>query len=84
MDIGLSRLPTQHYAWVLLPARVPVRWLLQGSPASARPKLYMRRYRRAMKLGEKIGADNIFYSVHAAVEAILQREGRTPDSVLGG
>jgi hypothetical protein len=41
----------------------------------------MRKYGRAMRLGEKIGAENIFYSVHAAVEAILQREGRTPDSV---
>jgi MFS superfamily sulfate permease-like transporter len=41
----------------------------------ARPKLYMRKYGRPMGLGEKIGADNIFYSVHAAVEAILQREG---------
>ena len=43
----------------------------------ARPKLYMRKYGRAMKLGEKIGADNIFYSVHAAVQEILRREGRT-------
>lgn len=43
----------------------------------ARPKLYMRKYGRPMGLGKKIGADNIFFTVHAAVAAILQREGRT-------
>lgn len=43
----------------------------------ARPKLYMRKYGRPMGLGEKIGAENIFFSVHAAVGSILQREGRT-------
>lgn len=41
----------------------------------ARPKLYMRKYGRPMGLGEKIGAENIFFSVHAAVRSILQREG---------
>src|SRR5512139_1917076 len=46
--------------------------------ALARPKLYMRKYGRPMGLGEKIGADNIFYSVHAAVEAIMQREASAP------
>jgi hypothetical protein len=30
-----------------------------------------------MGIGEKIGADNIFLSVHAAVDAILQCEDRT-------
>src|SRR5512139_2427068 len=44
----------------------------------ARPKLYMRKYGRPMGLGEKIGTDNIFYSVHAAVEAIMQREASAP------
>ncbi|HEY9198805.1 MAG TPA: SulP family inorganic anion transporter [Gammaproteobacteria bacterium] len=44
--------------------------------AVARPKLYMRKYGRPMGLGDKIGADNIFFSVHAAVETILQREAR--------
>ncbi len=43
----------------------------------ARPKLYMRKYGQPMGLGQKIGTDNIFFSVHAAVETILQREGRT-------
>jgi len=43
----------------------------------ARPKLYMRKYGQPIGMNEKIGADNIFFSVHAAVEAILQREGRT-------
>jgi hypothetical protein len=41
----------------------------------------MRKYGRPMGLGEKIGADNIFFSVHAAVESILQREGRAASSV---
>jgi MFS superfamily sulfate permease-like transporter len=48
----------------------------------ARPKLYMRKYGRPMGLDEKIGAENIFYSVHAAVDTILQREGRTASPVL--
>lgn len=42
----------------------------------ARPKLYMRKYGQPLGVGKKIGADNIFFSVHAAVEAILQREAR--------
>ncbi|MCU0842253.1 MAG: SulP family inorganic anion transporter [Thiobacillaceae bacterium] len=40
----------------------------------ARPKLYMRKYGKPLGLGEKIGVDNIFLSVHAAVETIQQRE----------
>lgn len=44
--------------------------------AVARPKLYMRKYGQPIGLGEKIGTDNIFFSVHSAVETILQREGR--------
>ncbi len=40
----------------------------------ARPKLYMRKYGQSMELSKKIGTDNIFYSVHSAVEAILDRE----------
>ena len=46
----------------------------------ARPKLYMRKYGQPIGMNEKIGADNIFFSVHAAVEAILQREGRTANA----
>src|SRR5512139_28933 len=46
--------------------------------AVARPKLFMRKYGRPMGLGEKIGTDNVFYSVRAAVEAILQREAAAP------
>ncbi|SDY02659.1 SulP family inorganic anion transporter [Nitrosomonas sp. Nm58] len=42
----------------------------------ARPKLYMRKYGQPMGLGQKIGADNIFFSVHSAVETILAREER--------
>lgn len=42
--------------------------------AVARPKVYMRKYGKPMGLGEKIGQDNIFWSVHAAVNAILKRE----------
>ena len=42
----------------------------------ARPKLYMNKYVQPMELGKKIGTDNIFYSVHSAVEAILDREAR--------
>ncbi len=42
----------------------------------ARPKLYMRKYGQSMNLGKKIGADNMFYSVHSAVAAILEREER--------
>lgn len=42
----------------------------------ARPKLYMRKYGQSMNLGKKIGADNMFYSVHSAVAAILERQER--------
>ncbi|SDY09031.1 SulP family inorganic anion transporter [Nitrosomonas sp. Nm33] len=47
----------------------------------ARPKLYMRKYSQPMGLGKKIGAENIFFSVHSAVETILEREahGGVPD-----
>jgi MFS superfamily sulfate permease-like transporter len=53
----------------------------------ARPKLYMRKYGQPLGLGEKIGRENIFYSVHAAVEAILRREANaasTSQAVLSG
>ncbi len=43
----------------------------------ARSKLYMRKYEQPIGLGQKIGVNNIFQSVHGAVETILQREGRT-------
>lgn len=42
----------------------------------ARPKLYMRKYGQTMGLGKKIGANNIFSSVHAAVASILEQEKR--------
>jgi hypothetical protein len=34
-----------------------------------------------MGLGKKIGAENIFYSVHSAVETILAREAQAYNSV---
>jgi len=40
----------------------------------ARPKLYMRKYGDAMGLGERIGRENIFPSVHTAVESIERRQ----------
>ncbi len=42
----------------------------------ARPKLFMRKYGQPMGIGGKIGRENIFFSVHAAVDSILQREGQ--------
>jgi len=45
----------------------------------ARPKLYMRKYGKPMGIGEKIGRENIFLSVHAAVDSILQREGQSAE-----
>ncbi len=42
--------------------------------AVARPKLYMRKLSQPMGLGKKIGMDNIFLSVHAAVDAIRARQ----------
>jgi len=48
--------------------------------AVARPKLYMRKYGRPMGLGEKIGQENIFLSVHDAVASIAQREAAVVDS----
>ncbi|TYP91582.1 MULTISPECIES: SulP family inorganic anion transporter [Nitrosomonas] len=49
--------------------------------AVARPKLYMRKYGQPMGLGKKIGAENIFYSVHSAVETILAREAQAHKTV---
>jgi high affinity sulfate transporter 1 len=45
----------------------------------ARPKLYMRKYGQPLGLSEKIGVDNIFPSVRAAVEAAQQRDADTTD-----
>lgn len=42
----------------------------------ARPKVYMRKYGQVLGLIKKIGTDNMFYSVHSAVSAILKREER--------
>jgi len=50
--------------------------------AVARPKLYMRKYGKPMGLGDKIGQDNIFWSVRSAVDAIHQRESRADDAML--
>jgi len=46
----------------------------------ARPKLYMRKYGRRMGVGERIGQENIFYSVHDAVASIVQRDAAGVDS----
>lgn len=43
----------------------------------ARPKLYMRRHRESIGIGLRMGRENMFPSVRAAVEAMLAREGRT-------
>ena len=51
--------------------------------AVARPKLYMRKYGQPMGLGKKIGAENIFYSVHSAVETLLAREAQAHNCVHG-
>ena len=43
----------------------------------ARPKLYMRRYGESTGIGLRVGRENAFPSVRAAVEAMLAREGLT-------
>ncbi len=43
----------------------------------ARPKLYMRKYGQSMGIGEKIGRENIFFTVGAAVESVLNRDGHS-------
>jgi len=40
----------------------------------ARPKLYMRKYGQPLRLGEKIGKENIFVSLQEAVGEILKRD----------
>jgi len=40
----------------------------------ARPKLYMRKYGEPLRLGEKIGRENLFMSLQEAVAAILKRD----------
>src|SRR5262249_1923256 len=40
----------------------------------ARPKLYMHRYGAPLKLGEKIGPENIFLTIESAVESIQLRD----------
>jgi high affinity sulfate transporter 1 len=50
----------------------------------ARPKLYMRRYGQPLRLGDKIGWDNIFHSIRSAVAAIQQREASAGDSGQAG
>jgi MFS superfamily sulfate permease-like transporter len=40
----------------------------------ARPKLYMRKYSEPLRMGEKIGRENIFISLQDAVAAILKRD----------
>jgi high affinity sulfate transporter 1 len=46
----------------------------------ARPKLYMRKYGQPIGMSEKLGADNIFFSVRTAVQAIQQRNAGAEDS----
>jgi MFS superfamily sulfate permease-like transporter len=43
----------------------------------ARPKLYMHRYGAPLKLGEKIGPENIFLTIEAAVESIQLRDSQS-------
>ncbi|MFD2112149.1 SulP family inorganic anion transporter [Thiorhodococcus fuscus] len=43
----------------------------------ARPKLFMRRLGQAMRLGETIGNENIFFSIRSAVESIQRRESHS-------
>jgi MFS superfamily sulfate permease-like transporter len=43
----------------------------------ARPKLYMYRYGGPLKLGEKIGAENVFLTIESAVESIQQRDSQS-------
>jgi STAS domain len=43
----------------------------------ARPTLYMRRYGEATGIALRVGRENVFPSVRAAVEAMLTREART-------
>lgn len=43
----------------------------------ARPKLYMRRYGESTGIALRVGRENVFPSVRAAVEAMLAREGRS-------
>jgi hypothetical protein len=40
----------------------------------------MRRYGQALGLGDKIGRENIFFSIRSAVAAIQQRDARAADS----
>jgi MFS superfamily sulfate permease-like transporter len=40
----------------------------------ARPKLYMHRFGKPLKLGEKIGLENIFLTIESAVESIQLRD----------
>jgi MFS superfamily sulfate permease-like transporter len=43
----------------------------------ARPKLYMHRYGEPLKLGEKIGPENIFLTIESAVESIQLRDSQS-------
>ena len=43
----------------------------------ARPKLYMRRYGESTGIGLRMGRENMFPSVRAAVEAMKGHEGRS-------
>ena len=47
----------------------------------ARPKLYMERYGKALKLGEKIGPENIFLTIESAVESIQSRDPQSAQPV---
>ncbi|MFZ0105753.1 MAG: hypothetical protein WAK92_02710 [Thiobacillus sp.] len=50
----------------------------------ARPKLYMHKYSQPLRLGEKIGMENIFVSLPEAIGKILKRDAErgeiTPSS----
>jgi hypothetical protein len=47
-------------------------------------KRFMRKYGEHLGLGDKIGRENIFFSVHAAVEAIQQRDVPAAESGRSG
>lgn len=47
----------------------------------ARPKRYMQKYGQPLKLGEKIGRENIFLTVESAVESIQLRDSQSARGV---
>src|SRR5512139_2545937 len=50
----------------------------------ARPKLYMRKYGRPLGLANKIGIENVFFSIRSAVAAVQQRDADAAESAQTG